>query len=78
MKKELIACNLLKHGTAARDDTIRTLYMAMKEVGTITNTSLTTQWHNYTADQTEDETAIYSKTKTTSVPLSAIKVEILH
>ena len=47
MRKELIDCNIIKHGSNARDITIRTLYMAMKRVGVVRNKNLGTQWHNY-------------------------------
>lgn len=56
MKKQLIELNLMKHGSNARDETIRTMFMAMKQVGTIQNTNLTTQWHNYTSKNQMDDT----------------------
>ena len=50
MKKLLIECHLMKHGSNAREETIRTLFMAVKQVGVVKNTNLTTQWHNYNSE----------------------------
>ena len=50
MRKELIESNILKHGSTATDITVRTLYMAMKQIGHVRNSNLCTQWYNYHND----------------------------
>ena len=62
MKKELLDCHLIKHGTNAKDETIRTMYMAMKEVGVIKNSNISTQWHNYLSTDSVETASTHHST----------------
>lgn len=74
MKKELIKNHLLKHGSAARDETVRTIYMAMKQVGCIKNDNLATKWHNYTAAASASDSTTTQQDASSS---SSLRIQVL-
>ena len=49
IKKQLVKNNLLRYGAGISDTVARTMFVSMREVGSMRGSDVQTQWHNATA-----------------------------